>query len=80
MLAFDPFGWFYPPLLVNRLHANPSIHRVHYNRTMFQSFDEKTCGLYCIRFLSSINRCSSPFTTTKNAAKYVPKNAVNAHQ
>lgn len=55
VLAFDPFGWYYPPILVSRLHSNPSIHRVLYNNTMFQSPWEKTCGLYCLHFLYNIS-------------------------
>jgi hypothetical protein len=69
VLAFDPFGWYYPPLLVNRIHVNPSIRRVMFNRTMYQSPSEKTCGLYCIRFLSSINKDTTLCNAHANAAK-----------
>lgn len=55
VLAFDPFGWYYPPTLIARLHSNPSVQRVIYNTTMFQSPLEKTCGLHCIRFLHDIS-------------------------
>ena len=54
VLAFDPFGWYYPPLLVNQLHRNPTVRRILYNRTMVQSQNEKTCGLYCLRFLNQL--------------------------
>ena len=54
VLAFDPFGWYYPPLLINKLHKNPAIKRIMYNHTMFQSPTEKTCGLYCLQFLSQL--------------------------
>ena len=48
----------YPPTLVARLHSNPSIRRVIYNRTMFQSPSERTCGLYCIQFLRNISEAT----------------------
>lgn len=79
VLVFDPFGWYYPPLLINKLHKNPSIHRVHYNRTMFQSPSEKTCGLYCIRFLSSINSECRHHHHHQHQ-NVVQENGINAHQ
>ena len=54
VLAFDPFGWYYPPLLISRIHSIPSVHRVMYNRKMFQKLTERTCGLYCLQFLSQL--------------------------
>lgn len=58
VLAFEPFGWYYPPPLIARLHSNPTIHKVIYNRTMFQSPLERTCGLHCIRFLRNISEAT----------------------
>jgi len=53
--VFDPFGFYYPPILkiyVNKLkRAEPVI----YNRIRYQGLLEQTCGLYCIAWLIAIN-------------------------
>jgi len=54
--AFDFFGLYYPTLLQNYLQrlkrrSGP----VKYNRTQFQEVHEKTCGHYCIAYLTYIN-------------------------
>jgi hypothetical protein len=50
--AFDPLGFFYPQLLISKLHSHPNV-RVHYNRTMIQNPFDQTCGLHCLIFLKS---------------------------
>jgi len=48
--AFDSFGHFYPSILVNKLHA---IAPVKYNTTQYQEYGTKTCGQYCLLWLSN---------------------------
>jgi len=50
--AFDPLGFYYPPLLVSKLHSMPYQH-VIYNRKMIQNPFAPTCGPHCIAFLKS---------------------------
>ena len=55
VLAFDPLGFFYPQILINKLYNNPMVKRVHFNRKMIQMPWEKTCGQHCIKFLKSLS-------------------------
>ena len=48
--AFDPLGFFYPQLLVSKLHSLPNVH-VIYNRKMIQNPFESNCGWHCLIFL-----------------------------
>jgi hypothetical protein len=50
--AFDPLGFFYPPLLVAKLHHFPNT-RVIYNRKMIQNPFDTSCGLHCLIFLKN---------------------------
>jgi hypothetical protein len=50
--AFDPLGFYYPPLLVSKLHSMPYQHII-YNRKMIQNPFESTCGPHCLAFLKS---------------------------
>jgi len=53
ILAFDSFGYYYPSILVNKLH---SVAPVKYNTTRYQEFGTKTCGQYCLIWLSLIHK------------------------
>ena len=48
--AFDPLGFYYPKLLVERLHRLPH-RRIIYNRKAYQMPWENTCGQHCLNFL-----------------------------
>jgi len=51
--AFDPFGWYYPQRLKKYLiKLRPN--RIFYNKLQFQGFLERTCGHYCIAWLTSL--------------------------
>jgi hypothetical protein len=48
--VFDPFGFYYPSLLVNRIETmNRS---TFYNNVMYQDPLSKTCGQYCLLWLT----------------------------
>ena len=53
--VFDPFGFYYPPLL--KMYANKlrRVVPVIFNRIQYQGLVEQTCGLYCIAWLIAIN-------------------------
>ena len=53
--AFDPFGFYYPPMLKYFLNKMKRTKPVIYNKIQYQDIHEKTCGLYCIAWLISIN-------------------------
>ena len=48
--VFDSFGYYYPLILVEKLHHLPH-RKIIYNRRTFQKIWEKTCGQYCLAFL-----------------------------
>ena len=50
---FDPMGIYYPPLLCKYVirFGKPIV----YNWKQFQPITEKTCGQYCLRWLSTIS-------------------------
>jgi hypothetical protein len=50
--VFDPLGFYYPQLLISKLHNLPNYHII-YNRKMFQNPLESTCGPHCLLFLKS---------------------------
>lgn len=56
VLAFDPFGIFYPRLLKIKLNQLNRTRPVHYSKIEYQSLFEQTCGLYCIAWLISVNK------------------------
>lgn len=53
--AFDSFGVYYPHMLRDYLQRLKRSCTVHYNNYQYQEINEKTCGLYCIAWLISIN-------------------------
>lgn len=48
--AFDPLGFFYPKLLIERLQRLPHS-RIVYNYKAYQMPWENTCGQHCLNFL-----------------------------
>lgn len=60
LYAFDSYGYMYPQMLksylakVRKLARLPS--NVVYNKIQYQTFKEKTCGLYSIAWLIYINK------------------------
>lgn len=55
VFAFDPFGIYYPHLLKVYLHRLRRHRAIYYNVEQFQEIHEKTCGIYCIAWLITIN-------------------------
>lgn len=54
--VFDPFGFYYPNLLVKKL---TTLRRpIWFNRIQFQNILSKTCGQHCLVWLISINECN----------------------
>jgi hypothetical protein len=48
--VFDPLGFYYPSMLVNRIEKlnRPTF----YNRVMYQNPMSETCGQYCLLWLT----------------------------
>lgn len=55
VLAFDPFGHYYPGMLKVYLSNLRRSTSVKYSKVQYQEIHEKTCGLYCIAWLISVN-------------------------
>lgn len=47
--VFDPFGYYYPSLLVDKLSLMRKT--IIYNRTQYQDRNTFTCGHYCLLWL-----------------------------
>jgi len=54
ILVFDPYGFYYPALLVSKLQSAGK--NIHYNRNQYQSFNTKNCGQHCLKWLHMIHR------------------------
>ena len=54
ILVFDPYGFYYPALLVTKLQSVGK--NIHYNRNQYQSFNTKDCGQHCLKWLCMIHR------------------------
>ena len=49
--VFDPFGFYYPHLLVKKIHT---LNRpVWYNRVQYQNITSKDCGPHCLNWLAN---------------------------
>ena len=49
--VFDPFGFYYPSILVNKLKTMRK--RIEYNRIRYQKTLSITCGEHCLLWLYS---------------------------
>ena len=49
VLAFDPFGFYYPPLLVS--HLSSLSKPIVYNKIRYQEWLSTTCGQHCLLWL-----------------------------
>lgn len=50
--AFDPMGFYYPPLLISKLQS--LLMPIEYNKIRYQSPLTKTCGQHCLAWLKSM--------------------------
>ena len=48
--VFDSFGYYYPLILIEKLHHLPN-KKIFYNSHTYQKLWENTCGQYCLAFL-----------------------------
>jgi hypothetical protein len=56
LYAFDPFGVYYPSILkIYLINIKRRIGPVRYNKVCYQDVFEKSCGLYCLAWLITIN-------------------------